>query len=105
MQAIPKWLYFSFTLLFDILVFTFQMLPPFTVSSPETLHHIPRHASILVHLHPPTSSLLPPCTALPLHWEIKPSEDQEPALSLMHKVQPLLKIQLEPWVAPCILLG
>ena len=62
----------------DIL-FTFQMLSPFRIPSANP-HPIPPYpASIRELTHP----LPPHHPSLPLHWGIKPSQDQRPPLPLM----------------------
>ena len=59
------------------------MLSPFLISPPETPYPIsPIPASIRVC--PPTiHPLLPPHPHIPLHWGIKPSQNQGPLLPLM----------------------
>jgi hypothetical protein len=43
---------------------------------------------------------------IPLHWVIKPSQDQRPLLpSIPDKAIFLLHIRLEPWFTPCVLFG
>ena len=61
-------------------LFTFQMLFSFPVSPSELPYSIlPLSASMRVLTHP-----LPlPCPDIPLHWGIKPSQDQGPLLPLM----------------------
>jgi hypothetical protein len=57
-------------------------------------------ASPLIH------SLLPPCPHIPLHWAS--SLYRTKGLSSHCDAQqghPLLHMQLEPWVSPCVLLG
>ena len=61
-------------------LFTFQMLSPFLIYTPET------HYPILLLLWgctPPTNPLLPHCHHIPLHRTIEPSRDQGPLLRLM----------------------
>jgi hypothetical protein len=53
---------------------------------------------------PLTHPLLPPHLSIPQHWGIKPPQDQGPLLPLMPN-NPLLHMQLEPWVPPCVLFG
>jgi len=81
-------------------LFTFQMLSPFPFSPPEIPHAILLPlASMRVFLHPPTYSLLPPHPGIPLHWDIKLSQDQGSLLLLMpDKARPLLHMLLEPRV-------
>ena len=60
------------------------MLSSLPVSPPEIPYPIfPPTASMKVLPNPPTHSLLPSCPGIPLHWGIKPSQDQGPLLSLM----------------------
>ena len=63
------------------------MISPFPVTSTPTTHHILPSpfpfASIRVLLHPPTHPLLPHLSSIPLHWGIKPPQDQGPPLPLM----------------------
>ena len=76
-KVIKRWdtiFYWTFSL------FTFQMLTPFQVSPLETLYPIlPLPASMRVLPHP----LSPSRPGIPLHWGIKPRQDQGPLLSLM----------------------
>jgi hypothetical protein len=61
-----------------------QMLFPFSVSPLQTTYPIPSYPASMRVLLPPTHSLLPHCPSIPLHWGIKPSqEDQGPPLPLM----------------------
>ena len=68
-------------------LFTFQMLFPSLPPSPRRNlpHHLLPHLSSIRVLGVPltTHPFLPPCLHIPLHWGIKPSEDQGPLLSLM----------------------
>jgi hypothetical protein len=55
----------------------FQMLFSFLVSSLETPYSIPSPpTSMRVFAHPPSHPLPPPLPVIPLHWGIKPSQDQ-----------------------------
>ena len=56
------------------------MLSPFQVSPPES----PIPFSCFYESAPPTTYLLlPSCPGIPLHWGIKPSQNQGPLLPLM----------------------
>ena len=59
-------------------LFTFQMLSPFLVSPPETPFPSP-----LLLCHLPTHPLPPHRPGIPVHWGIKPSQDQGPLLPWM----------------------
>jgi hypothetical protein len=66
--------------LLDILFIYILNVIPFPNPPPETLYPIPwPPASVRVCPH----LLLPPCPHIPLHWDIEPSWDQGPLLSLM----------------------
>jgi hypothetical protein len=86
-------------------LFTFQMLCPFLVSPPKTPYLIPLPSAFMGGAPTPTHWLLPHCSGVPLHWAIKPSQDQWPLLLLMPQVHPLLHMHLEPWISPCVLFG
>jgi hypothetical protein len=63
-------------------LFTFQMLSPFPVSPLQTPISSPSpcfYESVTPRTHP----LLPHHPSIPLHWGIKPSQDQRPPLPLM----------------------
>jgi hypothetical protein len=80
-KNLPEGLFF-FNWIFYL--FTLQMLSSLPVSPPEIPYPIfPPTASMKVLPNPPTHSLLPSCPGIPLHWGIKPSQDQGPLLSLM----------------------
>ena len=66
-------LFLFFNQMFSL--FTFQMLPHFLVSPPKT------PSLSLPHAHQPLNPL--PYPGIPLHWGIKPSQDQRPLFSLM----------------------
>jgi hypothetical protein len=53
------------------------MLSPFLVSPQKTPYPFPPSPCL------PTYPLLHPCPSIPLHWGIKPSQDQRPLLPLM----------------------
>jgi hypothetical protein len=78
-----SFLFFSFVLFYWIFsLFTSQMLSPFPVSLLETPY--PTIPPLL--LWGCSSTLLPlllPCPGIPLHWGIKPSQDQGLFLPLM----------------------
>jgi hypothetical protein len=84
------------------------MLSPFPGSSPppETIYPIPPPPASVegVSISSPTHPLLPPCPTIPLQWGIEPSQDQGPPIDALQG-HPLLHMQLEPWVPPCVLLG
>jgi len=54
-----------------------------------------------------THPFLPSHPDILLHWGIQPWQDQGFLLSLVPKkaIHPLLHMQLEPWVCPCVLFG
>ena len=58
------------------------MLSPFPVSPLQTLSH-PFLPCFYEGAHPSTYPLLPHLPSIPLHWCIKPSQDQGPPLPLM----------------------
>jgi len=64
----------------------------------------PAFMRVLPHSSP--HFLLSPHSGIPLHWGIKPSQIRGRLLPLMpNKAHPLLHMQLEPWVALCVLFG
>jgi hypothetical protein len=71
-----KYFYWIFSL------FTFQMLSPFLVPPWVSLSH-PPCPCFYEGVPPPTNPLLHPHPGFPLHWDIKPSQDQGPLLPLM----------------------
>jgi hypothetical protein len=77
------------------------MLSSFPVSPPKTFYPIPPSPYLPTHPFPL------PRPDISLHWGIKPSQDQGPLLPLMFIQQghPLLHMQLEPWVPPCVFFG
>jgi hypothetical protein len=81
------------------------MLSPFPVPTPhpKILYPIRSPLASMRVLPPPSHPLPPPHTGIPLHWGIEPSR----ASPLIDAQQghPLLHMQLEPWVPPCVLLG
>jgi hypothetical protein len=65
-------------------LFTCQMLSPFTISPLKTLYPILLFlASMSMLSYLPTYPLPPHCCSIPLHWGIKPSQNQWPPLPLM----------------------
>ena len=55
-------------------LFTFQILPPFSISPPET--PIPSSFPCFYEGAPPSTHLFPPhLLRIPLHWSIQPSQD------------------------------
>jgi len=81
------------------------MITPFLVSPPKIPYTIlPPPAPMRVLPHPPTLSFKTPCSGILLHCGIKPSQDQRPPFPLMpNKAHPLLYMQLESWLPPCVL--
>jgi hypothetical protein len=75
-------------------LFTFHMLPPFPVSPWSSLSHPPLPC-FYEGAPPPTYPLQPHDPSIPLHWGIKPSQDQGPPLPLMSD---------KAYLAPSILL-
>jgi hypothetical protein len=71
------------------------MLSPFLVSPLQTLDLIPPLPCFYEGAPPPTYPLPFHCPSIPLHWGIKPSQDQGPPLPLMP--------DKAPW-APLVLL-
>jgi hypothetical protein len=73
---------FFFFIFKKFYLFKFQMLSPFQVSSPQ--YPIPSPSSCSHEcVRPPTHPHPPHCPHIPLHWGIKPSQDQGPPLPLM----------------------
>jgi hypothetical protein len=70
------------------------MLPPFPVSPPQTPYPTP--LSLLLWGCSPTHPLPPHHPSNPLHWVIEPPIDARQG-------HPLLHMQLESWVPPCVL--
>ena len=70
----------SFLFLLDIIFICFSSNSPFLVS-PQKLP-IPLHICASMRIFP-THTLPPPHTRICLHWDIKPSQDQGPLLTLM----------------------
>jgi hypothetical protein len=64
-------------------LFTFQMLSSFLVSPLQTPYLNPPPHRFYEGAPPPTHPLPPHCPSIPLHWGIKPSQDQLSCLSLM----------------------
>jgi hypothetical protein len=52
----------------------------------------------------PTQPLPIPRPGIPLHWVIKPLQDQGPLLPLMSD-KALIHMWLEPWFLPCVVFG
>jgi hypothetical protein len=76
--------------------------------SPFLVHPFPRIPLTLhISLCSPTHPLLLPGPGSPLYWGIEPSQDQVPLFPLMINQLglPLLHIQLEPWLSPCVFFG
>lgn len=60
------------------------MLSPFPIYFPETHYPFPSPPAFMRVLpHPLTTSLPPPHPHIPLHWGIRPRQDQGPLLPLM----------------------
>ena len=62
------------------------MISPFLVIPPQTPHPtLPLFFPLCLYegAPPPTHPLLPHCSSIPLHWGIKPPQDQGPPLPLM----------------------
>jgi hypothetical protein len=95
------WLIYLFILnILCIYISNVFIFPSFPSRTP--LSHSPPPASMRV-LPPP---LPPHCPGIPLHWGTKPSQDQGPLLlEDARQSHPLLHMQLEPWVPPCVLYG
>ena len=73
-------------------------------SRPGTPYSIP--LPLLLWARFSSHPLLPLLPCIPLHWYIEPSQDQGPLILFMPILcHPLLHIQLEPWVPPCVLFG
>jgi hypothetical protein len=68
-NRIVTYSFFSFYWIFSL--FTFQMLPPFQVFSPETPSHHP-FPSLYKVSAPPIYPLLPSGPGISLHWSIEP---------------------------------
>jgi hypothetical protein len=76
------------------------MLSPFLVS-PWT----PPPPAAFMTVFPLTHPLPLPHPGIPLHWGIEPSQDQGPLPIDVQQGYPLLHMQLEPWVPPCVPFG
>jgi hypothetical protein len=75
---------FLFSLNWIFYLFIFQMLSTFPVSLLQTPYPIPPYpAGGCSPTHPHTHLLPPHCPSIPLHWSIKPSQNQWPPLSYM----------------------
>jgi hypothetical protein len=61
-------------------LFTFQMVSQFPILPTQKS---PSHSPSTCFYEGVTTSLLPPCPHIPLHWGIKPSQDQGSLLPLM----------------------
>jgi hypothetical protein len=59
------------------------VLSPFLVSPLQTPYSISLYPASMRVLTSPTHALQPHCPSIPLHWGIKPSQDQGPLLPLM----------------------
>jgi hypothetical protein len=85
-------------------LFTLQMLSPFPVSpwSPPIPFSLPCfYKSIPALTHPPTPSALPSQSPTLGHWAFTGPTVSPPIDS--RQGHPLLHMQLEPWVSPCVL--
>ena len=76
-QPIIKFFYWLFY------IFTFQILSPFPVSPLELPHPSPFLLCLFESAPPTTDPFRPHCSSIPLHWGIKPPQDQELPLTLM----------------------
>jgi hypothetical protein len=76
-----------------ISLFTFQMLFHFPIN-PSPLSHPSHPPSLCLYegFPPPTNPFPPSHTHIPLHWGIKPSQNQGPLLPLMSKMSILCYI-------------
>ena len=82
------------------------MLSPFLVSLPQMPYPFyPLHC-LYEGAPSPTNPLLLQHPSIPLHWGIKPSQYQGGSPSIDDwQGHPLLHMQLEPWVPPCVIFG
>ena len=74
---------------------------PFHVTPPQTAHSIhPLHTPLYFYEvdPPPTHTLLPHHSSLPLSWGINPPQDQGPPLPQINRS--VLPMYLEPRVTP-----
>jgi hypothetical protein len=74
-------IYFTFFKIWIFHLFTFQMLSPFLISTLQTPY--PNLLTLLLWGCSPTYPLLSQGASIPLHWGIKPSQDQEHPFPLM----------------------
>ena len=65
------------------------MLYPFLVSPLQNPYPFPTYPASMRVLPGPTYSLPPQCPSIPLHWGMKPSQDQGPPLPFFPLIPPL----------------
>jgi hypothetical protein len=95
-----SWFFFFLLKIFMFSLFTFQMLSPFLVSPLKTSYpNLLPPASMRVLPHPPTHSCLPALEFL--DTEASSLQRTKVLSSLLGYL--LLRMQLEPWITPCVL--